>query len=159
MLRTVFPWLGGCVLLGCAMAHGPSGPTPPAESEQLPPCPSSPNCVSSTATDPAHYVDPLLIVGPPGSVMSELERIVRAMPRARVVSSTGKRIRAEFTSLVFRFIDDVDLLLDAPAGVVHVRSASRVGYSDLGVNRRRVESIRKALAAATGSEPGSRLPR
>jgi uncharacterized protein (DUF1499 family) len=80
------------------------------------------------ATDPAHYVEPLSLIGSPETAMSRLERIVRAMPRARIVSSTEKRIRAEFTSLVFR-------------------SASRVGYSDLGVNRRRIEAIRKALSA------------
>lgn len=147
MLRSAFRWLGCFVLLGCATARGPSGLGAPAETEQLPPCPRSPNCVSSMATDPAHHVEPLPVVGSPETVMFELERIVRAMPRTRIVSSTGKRIRAEVTSRVFRFVDDLDLLLDAQAGVVHVRSASRVGYSDLGVNRRRVEALRESLAA------------
>lgn len=78
--------------------------------------------------------------------MPDLRRIIEAMPRVRIVRATDTELRAEFTSRLFRFVDDVDCLLDVSAGVIHIRSASRTGYSDLGVNRRRVEAIRAAFA-------------
>ena len=67
------------------------------------------------------------------------------MPRTKVVRQDERYLHAEFTSALFRFVDDVELLLDADAGVVHVRSASRIRYSDMGANRRRVEAIRSAF--------------
>ena len=65
------------------------------------------------------------------------------MPRSQIVSSTNTYIHVEFTSLIFRFVDDVEFLFDDEKKLIHVRSASRVGYSDLGANRNRVEEIRK----------------
>lgn len=70
------------------------------------------------------------------------------MPRTRIRRDEAAYLHAEFRSLIFRFVDDVEFLLDADAGVIHVRSASRLGYSDLGVNRRRVEAIRQAFSAS-----------
>jgi len=63
------------------------------------------------------------------------------------VSDDGRHIRAEATSCLFRFVDDVDLVVDEAAGVIHMRSASRTGYSDLGANRKRLEAIRRAYGA------------
>ncbi|MHC4845229.1 MAG: DUF1499 domain-containing protein [Planctomycetota bacterium] len=114
---------------------------------RLPDCPGSPNCVTTQAGE----LPPLPFDGPPADAMARLRAIVEAMPRATVVESDDTYLHAEFRSAVFRFVDDVQCLLDEQAGVIHVRSASRVGYSDLGVNRRRVEALRAAWSAAAGS--------
>jgi uncharacterized protein (DUF1499 family) len=113
----------------------------------LAPCPASPNCVSSTAPDKSHRVEPIPFTGAPAAAMERLRTIIEALPRARIVRSDASGLHAEFTSWLLRFVDDVDCVVDASAGVIHVRSASRVGYSDLGVNRKRVEQIRAAFAA------------
>jgi uncharacterized protein (DUF1499 family) len=73
------------------------------------------------------------------------------MKRVEIIENRDNYLHAEFTSLIFRFVDDVEFLIDAPNGVIQVRSASRKGYSDMGVNRRRVEEIRKQFSAEDGS--------
>lgn len=114
----------------------------------LRPCPSSPNCVCSTAgdDDPVHAVDPLPLDLEPERAVPELRRIVESFPRTRIVDTGERYLHATFTSLVFRFTDDVEFLVDEDAGVIHVRSASRIGYSDLGANRSRVDALREAWA-------------
>lgn len=86
--------------------------------------------------------------------MERLKKIVIGMKRSRIIRSTGPYIHAEFTSALFRFVDDVEFLVDDRASVIHVRSASRIGHSDLGVNRRRIETIRTLWTA----DPGHTLP-
>lgn len=113
---------------------------------RLQPCPRSPNCVSSQARDPGQRVDPLAVPGDPERALDRLRAVVESLPRTRVVSERDGYLHAEFRSRLFGFVDDVEFLHDPEAGAVHVRSASRVGYSDLGANRRRVEQIRRALA-------------
>lgn len=113
----------------------------------LPACPDKPNCVCSQASDERHAIAPLSFTGSPERAHAALLAVLRAMPRTRVVLDEPLHLRAECRSLIFRFVDDVELVIDPKASVVHVRSASRTGYSDLGVNRRRVEGIRAALAA------------
>ncbi len=117
-------------------------PPPPPAIHQLAPCPDKPNCVSSLAADDAHRVEPLPLDGTPEEALERLREIIEAMPRATVDECGDGRLRARFHSLIFRFVDDLEMVVDPAAGVVHVRSASRVGHSDLGVNRRRVEEIR-----------------
>lgn len=117
----------------------------PTTNALLAPCPASPNCVSSLATDAAHHVDPLPYEGDPAAAMRRLREVIAAMPRARIVSADGTTLHAEFTSLIFRFVDDVTCAVDPAAHVIQIRSAARVGYSDLGVNRRRVAAIRAAF--------------
>jgi uncharacterized protein (DUF1499 family) len=80
--------------------------------------------------------------------MERLRRVIESMPRTKVVSAGKDALRAEFKSAVLGFVDDVDFVLDAKARVIHVRSASRVGHYDFGVNRKRVEAIRAAFEAA-----------
>ena len=109
---------------------------------RLSPCGKSPNCVSSQTADPQHAVAPLEFTGDPARAFEQLESIVARLPRTQIVAQTGDYLHAECTTRVFRFVDDLEFLLDGPAGLIHVRSASRAGYSDLGVNRRRVETIR-----------------
>jgi len=130
---------------GCA-ATSPSAGTPGVVNDRLAPCPASPNCVSSQADDSAHRVAPLRYDGEVAAALERLVAVLREMPRTRIVGRDATTVRAECTTLLFRFVDDVDLVVDDAAHVIHVRSASRVGYSDLGVNRRRVERIRSAFA-------------
>jgi uncharacterized protein (DUF1499 family) len=110
----------------------------------LPPCPSSPNCVSSGDPDPDRRVDPIPFRGTAAGAREDLETVVRCLPRSKVIASSGDLVRAEFRSLL-GFVDDVEFRIDGAAGMIHVRSASRKGYWDLGVNRRRVEAIREAF--------------
>jgi len=114
---------------------------------KLSPCPASPNCVSSQSSDREHSIEPLRYTGSPGDAMNRLKKIVVGMKRSRVITETGPYIHAEFTSALFRFVDDVEFFLDERASVIQVRSSSRIGSSDLGVNRKRVEDIRAAFNA------------
>ena len=108
-------------------------------------CPDSPNCVSSQSDDPSQFIQPLSYTDSATEVKFRLQAVIQSMPRSRIVSNTNTYIHAEYTSLIFRFVDDVEFLFDEKKKLIHVRSASRVGYSDLGANRNRVEEIRKKL--------------
>ncbi len=74
--------------------------------------------------------------------MAELKKIILGMRRTRITEESNGYIHAEFTSVIWRFVDDVEFFFDDAAKVVHVRSASRFGRFDFGVNRRRIETIR-----------------
>jgi uncharacterized protein (DUF1499 family) len=115
---------------------------------RLRPCPRSPNCVCSQDADPGHGTEPWTFEGGADSARKRLLEAIDAFPRTRVVTAEPRYLHATFTSLVFRFVDDVELLIDDEAKLVHVRSASRLGYSDLGANRRRVEALRAAFEAS-----------
>lgn len=117
------------------------------EDGTLAPCKESPNSVSSFATDSEHKVRPFDFAGPSDAAWEKLKRTVADVPNAKVISFTDRYLHAEFTSKLFRFVDDVEFVLDSGEHKIHVKSASRVGYSDLGVNRRRVEDIRLRFAA------------
>ncbi len=109
----------------------------------LKPCPASPNCVSSLAEeDSNHHVSPLSWTGDLAQVKARLRQAVLAAGNATFVVEEDTYWHIEFRSSVFRFVDDVELLFDLASKRIHVRSASRVGRSDLGVNRKRVEKIR-----------------
>ncbi|MCL7422834.1 MAG: DUF1499 domain-containing protein [Methylobacter sp.] len=116
-----------------------------ASGKKLAPCPNSPNCVSSQAADEAHFIEPFKIDGKADNAWAALKQALTGQSRTVITDETEHTLHAQATSLVFRFVDDIDVLLDAEAGLIHVRSASRVGYSDLGVNRKRVEKLRSAL--------------
>jgi uncharacterized protein (DUF1499 family) len=132
-------------LLLCAACAG--APPPTDAGADLKPCPGAPTCVSSRERDPSRRVDPLPLLGSAAEGLAALRRVILAMPRSRIVAEGPGYLRAEFRSLIFRFVDDLDAVVDEPAGVIHVRSAARVGSSDLGVNRRRVGEIRDRLTA------------
>lgn len=110
---------------------------------RLAPCPNSPNCVSSSATDTSHHVDPLTYSGTREGARKTILAILNSMDRVRVVEATDDYIHAEFRSKIFRFVDDVEFFFPKGSSIIELRSASRVGYSDLGVNRKRVKEIRK----------------
>ena len=128
------------LLSGFSLFASAAGPV----DSDLPPCPASPNCVSSRDPDPARRVDPIPFRGTPEEAREALEAVVRSLPRATIAASSRIGIRAEFRSLL-GFVDDVEFRIDGAAGVIHVRSASRTGYWDFGVNRRRVETIRETF--------------
>jgi uncharacterized protein (DUF1499 family) len=112
---------------------------------KLSPAKRTPNCVSSQA-DPAdaeHYIPPLAFRGD----FDALQRIVEGMRGARVIKREGNYLYAEYRTPIMRYVDDLELLHDAQAGVVHVRSASRLGRRDFGVNRKRVERLRALIQA------------
>ncbi len=127
------------LLAGCAGAPGAK----PMD-ERFSPCPASPNCVSSYAEDEVHGIEPLPLP-PEDDATGALRRVVESLPRTTIVTVDGDYLHATFASRIFRFVDDVEFLVDRDARVVHVRSASRLGYGDMGVNRRRVEEIRTLL--------------
>ncbi|MBL8793037.1 MAG: DUF1499 domain-containing protein [Planctomycetia bacterium] len=111
-------------------------------------CPESPNCVCSQASDPAHHIEPFRFDGSPTAALAQLQAVIAAAPGGRLVTAEGWYLHAEFISQLFRFVDDVEFLIDPAAGVIHCRSASRVGRSDLRVNRRRLEELRRSFDAA-----------
>lgn len=106
---------------------------------RLTPCPDSPNCVSSFATDETHAIEPL------AASLADVERVLLGFDDTNIVSSEGDYLYAEFTTRIMGYVDDVEFLYDRNNGVTHVRSASRLGYSDLGANRNRIERIRSEL--------------
>lgn len=109
---------------------------------RLAPCKRSPNCVSSQADpgDRLHYVAPISYRGS----MERLRREIEALPLSRVIRADGPYLYAEFRTPILRFVDDLELLQDGE--LLHVRSASRLGRRDFGVNRKRVEHLRSLIA-------------
>lgn len=108
-------------------------------------CPDTPNCVSSLAKNPKLRVEPFKLKKDPKTSWDIVQKTVGQLPRTKIVSVDNSDIHAECRSLIFRFVDDLTLHLTPSNGIIHIRSASRTGYSDLGVNRRRVENLRKKL--------------
>lgn len=113
---------------------------------KLLPCPNKPNCVSTFAADPEHAMDPIRFEGEPDEAWKRLRALVEDLPRTTVVADDGRYMHVEFRSLIFRFPDDVEFLLDRDAELIHFRSASRAGYSDLGVNRARLQRIAERMS-------------
>jgi uncharacterized protein (DUF1499 family) len=112
---------------------------------QLADCPNTPNCVSSQATDAEHRISPIPFEGSAAEAQETMLGLVENMPRSRHISTQPTYLHAEFRSPTFAFIDDLELYFDETAQVIHVRSAARLGQSDMGVNRNRVESLRAAF--------------
>ena len=135
--------------LGLAAACGGSRPeTLGLANSRLAPCPPTPNCVGSDDADPRHATRPFRLAVDPAEAWVLLEDALAGTPRTVVVSRTGEYLHAEATSLVLRVVDDLEFHLRPARGLIAVRSASRLGRYDLGVNRRRVERIRARLRDA-----------
>lgn len=108
---------------------------------KLAPCPDSPNCVSSQSADRRHRVEPLYYEGPAAEAMADLKAVIRSMKNAEILLETKHYLHVGCK--IMGFIDDLEFYIDQREKVIHIRSASRVGYWDLGVNRRRVEKVHK----------------
>lgn len=124
-------------------------------------CPDTPNCVSSLEEGEAH-IAPLETSVPVEKAMDAIRSFLKEQKRCRIVTDEPAYLHAEFTSLIFRFKDDLEILAPPTGRVLHIRSASRVGHSDLGVNRKRVERIRRALSlhvSGRNSPPAGGLSR
>ncbi len=135
------------VLTVLILSTGCSGKMPAlgVANGQLMPCPTTSNCVSSQATGPKNYIEPLRIMGNSLSAKSLILKSIGEWSRAQIIVAEDNYIRSEFTSSFFRFVDDVEFYFPGTKSketIIHVRSASRVGIFDFGVNRKRIEKIR-----------------
>lgn len=115
------------------------------EENHLAPCPTTPNCVVSQGADVTHAIDAIPYNGDRQTAYQALLDVLSVVPRTEIVTQTENYIRAESSSRLLGFVDDVEFFFPADEAVIHLRSASRLGESDLGVNRRRLEQIRLAL--------------
>jgi uncharacterized protein (DUF1499 family) len=115
------------------------------ENNHLAPCPSSPNCVVSQDGDEEHSIEPIAYRGDRTTAKETLLKVLSVVPRTEVIEDTGNYIHTESTSRIFKFVDDAEFYFPEGENIIQVRSASRVGESDLGVNRRRIEQIRLAM--------------
>ena len=122
------------LLLALAVAMSSAPPT-------LAPCPETPNCVSTQASDPDKHMAPIAFRGDLDTTRTRLLALLSHEPRVEVVETRERYVHAVFTTFLLRFKDDVEFVLDPTARVIHFRSASRVGHSDLGANRRRMERL------------------
>ena len=113
--------------------------------KKLPPCKDTPNCVSSQASDKPHYILPFKISGDPVRAWQAFRKAIITHDRMVITHETENTLHAEATSLVLSFVDDIDAILDVESGVIHIRSASRMGHTDFGVNRKRMETFRAQL--------------
>ncbi len=118
-------------------------------------CPDSPNCVSTQAEDHDHWIAPLTVQQHSYGEINVLEAIVLQMPRTKIIEKTTIYLRVEFRSAIFRFVDDVEFYMEPESSQIHFRSASRVGRSDLGVNRARMEQIRDLFQTAQNATGAS----
>lgn len=132
------------ILAGCrgkpAQLAPPGGP--------LRPCPSTPNCVSTDATDAGHAMPPLPFTGTAQAAHARARAVLLAEPRTRIVTERPGYLHAEARSRFFRFVDDVEVMVDSAALVVRFRSASRLGRKDFGVNRARMERFGERFRAS-----------
>jgi uncharacterized protein (DUF1499 family) len=123
--------------------------TPPSnlgvKDSRLAPCPSSPNCVSSDDAGAAHQVAPFHLALPAGEAWTVVHSTVVGLPRTMIVTQTDNYLHAECSSAFFGFVDDLELHLRPEQNLIAVRSAARLGRSDFGVNRRRVENLQSLL--------------
>lgn len=129
------------ILLFSATALAATG----IENGHLSNCPSSPNCVVSQNGDEEHQIQPITYQGDRASAKEALLKVLSVVPRTKVVEQTDNYIHTESTSRIFKFVDDAEFYFPEAEKVIHLRSAARVGESDLGVNRRRLEQIRLAM--------------
>jgi uncharacterized protein (DUF1499 family) len=119
-----------------------------ASEKKLAACPNSPNCVSSRATDADHFIAPFKITGNVEQAWAALKNALLSQSRTVITNETTDTLHAQTTSLVFRFVDDIDAIMDVDAKLIDIRSASRTGHGDFGVNRKRVEKLRAQLQKA-----------
>jgi uncharacterized protein (DUF1499 family) len=112
---------------------------------RLKPAPQSPNAVSSQAEDVQHRIAPLTYRTTAAQAKPALVKIIEATPRTRIITQSADYLYAEYESALLGFVDDVEFFFEPGTNMIQVRSASRLGSSDFGVNRARIEDIRRRL--------------
>lgn len=143
LLLTAIVLLEGSIIIsGGTMFAGKRPTNLGVNSGKLAPCPDSPNCVSSQNSDDLHKISPLTYTFSKPEAISRLRTVILDLPRTKIITETEDYIYAEFTTSLMKFVDDVEFYLDDAKKIIHVRSASRLGQSDMGVNRNRIETIR-----------------
>jgi len=146
-----FILLAGVIIVGCAGK-------PPSDigikEGSLAPCPGTPNCVISQDGDKQHHIDPIAYVGQKTTAVEMIKQVVQGMAGTRIATQTDQYLHVEFRSKIMGFVDDVEFFFPDTA-VIHVRSASRVGHSDFGVNRKRIEKIRQLFHTRLSQDGGS----
>ena len=143
--RMIVMTIGLLGMIGCA---GERPQNLGAKDGMLSSCPLSPNCVSSQAADEGHSIAPLVFGGDPNAAFVRLKLILSRRSDTTVVDESAGYLRVELRTTLF--VDDAEFLLDRSRSVIQVRSASRLGYSDLGKNRRRMEEIYSQFAVTGG---------
>jgi uncharacterized protein (DUF1499 family) len=134
------------LLLVLAACHPPAGRLS-GPGEPLLPCPASPNCVSTDAVDERHAMEAIPFHGSAADAQRHAREALLREPRTRIVAAAPGYLRAEARSRILRFVDDVQVVVDDRAKVIRFRSASRVGKSDLGVNRKRMRRFGERFRA------------
>ncbi|MEM7179796.1 MAG: DUF1499 domain-containing protein [Spirochaetota bacterium] len=121
---------------------------------KLEPCPKSPNCVSSQGneSDKEHHIAPIAYQGEKTMVKAKILQTLKKFPRVKIIKQTDAYVYAEFTTLIMRYTDDVEFYINEGKKVIDVRSASRVGKSDLGKNRSRIEDFRSKFKVLSASK-------
>ena len=109
-------------------------------------CPDSPNCVSSQVADTGHRIEPLVFSDPADVALARLKSLLSGRKDTKIIEERPDYLRVEFHTILF--VDDGEFLLDAGQQCIHVRSASRLGYSDLGKNRSRIEELRRQFTVS-----------
>lgn len=137
LLVTLAAFINGC--------SGTKSNRSSVDIEVLAGCPDRPNCVSSQSPDARHAIEPFRLKGDPITGWNAITGIIENLPRTTIVKITKHYLHAECKSRLFGFIDDLELKLDTETGIIDIRSASRTGYHDFGVNRRRVSGLRQML--------------
>ena len=107
------------------------------------PCPNTPNCVSTQATDAKHKISPISYSGTISEAKEKIIKIVNSLKRTKIITNTENYIHAEVRTATFKFVDDVEFLFDDNEKFIQFRSRARSGHSDMGVNRKRMEKIRE----------------
>lgn len=139
MKRLCFLAIGSMMIISCA-GQRPSNIG--VNNGHLADCPSKPNCYCSQATDADHVVAPFTYKGEKKDAFLQLKKIVASHKRASIVAETDNYLHIEYKSAIMGFVDDLEFYFPDEK-VIHVRSASRLGYSDFGVNLDRIELFRK----------------
>ncbi len=109
------------------------------------PCPNTPNCVSTQATDAKHIISPISYSGTMSEAKEKIIKIVNSLKRTKIITNTENYIHAEVRTATFKFVDDVEFLFDDREKIIQFRSRARSGHSDMGVNRKRMEKIREVF--------------
>ena len=112
------------------------------------PCPKSPNCVSTQSTDEKHRMKPIQYSSTVDEAKEKIKNLIKSFKRTKLITETENYLHFEFRTATFKFVDDVEFYLDVKEKLIHFRSAARLGWSDMGVNRKRMRKIRELYNGA-----------